>query len=181
MSFNIFHNVQLYYIYIFSASYPLLSYRSDDPLHYHLDNVHCIGNEIKLSDCDHQEVGVHNCLLQLQDAGVVCTSKLLSLNKFKRLLPPDNTCEHGTVHLVGSDDISRGRVEHCYEGSWYSVCATDWGEEEVRVVCETLGYSTEIYGKVMYTCDMVLCSVLIISGIQLWSRKQPNPLEKFSV
>ena len=82
MSFNIFHNVQLYYIYIFSASYPLLSYRSDDPLHYHLDNVHCIGNEIKLSDCDHQEVGVHNCLLQLQDAGVVCTSKLLNLKGF---------------------------------------------------------------------------------------------------
>ena len=24
---------------------------------------------------------------------------------------------------MGSDDISRGRVEHCYEGSWYSVCA----------------------------------------------------------
>ena len=56
------------------------------------------------------------------------------------------TCEDGTVHLVGGNDVSRGRVEYCYEGTWYSVCASDWEDngEEARVVCSTLGYN---FGK----------------------------------
>ena len=55
----------------------------------------------------------------------------------------DATCEDGTVHLVGGDDVSRGRVEYCYEGTWYTVCASDWEDngEEARVICSTLGYS----------------------------------------
>ena len=56
-------------------------------------------------------------------------------------------CEDGTVHLVGGDDVSRGRVEYCYQGTWYSVCASGWGErgEEAEVVCKTLGYSFGMY------------------------------------
>ena len=56
-------------------------------------------------------------------------------------------CEDGTIHLVGGDHISRGRVEFCYDGRWYSICATDWGAEQTRVVCKTLrGYGPP-YGK----------------------------------
>ena len=54
----------------------------------------------------------------------------------------DVTCESGRVRLVGGDTLSRGRVEYCYDGSWYSVCASDLDEEGVRVVCNTLGYDT---------------------------------------
>ena len=57
------------------------------------------------------------------------------------------TCDSGTVHLVGGDVISWGRVEYCYDGSWYSVCASDLSDEEARVICNTLGYNTD-YGKV---------------------------------
>ena len=47
----------------------------------------------------------------------------------------DITCEDGTVHLVGGNDVSRGRVEYCYEGTWYSVCASDWEDKhELSVV-----------------------------------------------
>ena len=64
-------------------------------------------------------------------------------------------CESGTVHLVGGDTISRGRVEYCYDGSWYSVCASDLDQEGARVVCNTLGYDTTKNGKhkhiVLYT------------------------------
>ena len=58
----------------------------------------------------------------------------------------DTTCEDGTVHLVGGDDVSRGRVEYCYQGAWYSVCASGWDEsgEEARVICSSLGYT---FGK----------------------------------
>ena len=56
----------------------------------------------------------------------------------------DATCEDGTVHLVGGSDVSRGRVEYCYEGTWYAVCASGWEDngEEARVICSTLGYSS---------------------------------------
>ena len=58
----------------------------------------------------------------------------------------DMTCEDGTVHLVGGD-VLRGRVEYCYQGAWYSVCASGWDErgEEARVICSSLGYTT--FGK----------------------------------
>ena len=57
----------------------------------------------------------------------------------------DTVCENGTVHLVGGDDVSRGRVEYCYEGAWHSLCASDWGEtgDEARAICTSLGY---LYG-----------------------------------
>ena len=61
----------------------------------------------------------------------------------------DVTCEDGTVHLVGADAVSRGRVEYCYQSRWYSVCASDWAwdGEEARVICKTLGYNTAYYGN----------------------------------
>ena len=59
----------------------------------------------------------------------------------------DVTCESGIVHLVGGDAISRGRVEYCYDGSWYSVCDNDLDEEGARVICNTLGYDTTDDGK----------------------------------
>ena len=66
------------------------------------------------------------------------------------------TCESGTVHLVGGDSISRGRVEYCYDGSWYSVCASDLDEEEAQVICNTLGYYTTNNGKVDHNTCIVL-------------------------
>ena len=59
----------------------------------------------------------------------------------------DATCESGRVHLVGGDAVSRGRVEYCYDGSWYSVCDSDLDEEGARVICNTLGYDTITHGK----------------------------------
>ena len=63
--------------------------------------------------------------------------------------PLDTICIEGTVHLVGGDDVSRGRVEYCYNGTWHSVCADDWETtgREAKLVCETAGYDTSIYGK----------------------------------
>ena len=58
----------------------------------------------------------------------------------------DRTCEDGTVHLVGGDSITRGRVEYCYQGRWYSVCASGWDDREARVICRSLGY---VIGELM--------------------------------
>ena len=39
----------------------------------HLDNVQCNGSELRLANCSHLGVGVHNCV-PLEDAGVICRS-----------------------------------------------------------------------------------------------------------
>ena len=38
-----------------------------------LDDVHCTGSELRLSECAHSAVGVHNCR-HTEDAGVKCLS-----------------------------------------------------------------------------------------------------------
>ena len=50
---------------------------------------------------------------------------------------------------MGGDDLSRGRVQYCFNGSWYSVCADDWNTtgDEAGAICHTLGYDTSLYGK----------------------------------
>ena len=59
------------------------------------------------------------------------------------------TCIEGTVHLVGSDALSRGRVKYCYNGQWHSVCANEWDTfgNEAKVVCKTMGYDISQYCK----------------------------------
>ena len=65
----------------------------------------------------------------------------------------DVTCEEGTVHLVGGDDVSRGRVLYCYNGTWYSVCAADdWDMtgEEARMFCAAAGHDSPSYGDTLH-------------------------------
>ena len=101
-----------------------------------------------MAQCSHRGIGVHNCVEGFEEAGVICTGCFLEPWPF--LANPhinvDTTCEDGTVHLVGGDDVSRGRVEYCYQGFWYSVCVSGWDEsgEEARVICSSLGYT---FGK----------------------------------
>ena len=108
-----------------------------------------------MSECQHRGLGIENCISGTDEAGVICTGKCFSLCYLATCLTRgfitvglDMTCEDGAVHLVGGDTLSRGRVEYCYHGSWYSLCANDWGEQEARVVCNTLGYDTTGHGKI---------------------------------
>ena len=59
-----------------SASYPLLEHSSYYAfLNIHLDNVDCNGNESKLSECQHQGIGIHDCVVGFEEAGVICTGE----------------------------------------------------------------------------------------------------------
>ena len=48
----------------------------DQPIFY--DEVTCLGDELALSQCNHSELGVHDCS-HYEDAGVVCQSESRSL------------------------------------------------------------------------------------------------------
>ena len=43
--------------------------------HIFLDDVRCNGTELRLTNCTHDGVGVHDCV-HYEDAGVVCKGKL---------------------------------------------------------------------------------------------------------
>lgn len=43
------------------------------------------------------------------------------------------------------DELARGRVDICYNGSYESVCGDTWKEENASVTCEQLGFSE--YGE----------------------------------
>ena len=63
-------------------------------------------------------------------------------------------CLNGDVRLVGSNSSSEGRVEVCYNGSYYSTCDDFWDELDAQVVCRQLGYSTLPGTYVTLLCDM---------------------------
>ena len=49
-------------------------------------------------------------------------------------------CSTGNVRLVANGNTTReGRVDICYNGTWYSACDDNWGGDEARVVCRQLG------------------------------------------
>ena len=60
---------------------PLASHQvspnSSFSLIHHLDAVNCRGNESNLNECEHEGIGVHNCYVRLEEAGVVCECKFL--------------------------------------------------------------------------------------------------------
>ena len=73
-------------------------------------------------------------------------------------------CIHGTIRLMAGDDdyelymgeevpntnfikdtLSQGRVEICIRGTFGTICAEDWSNEDASVVCREQGFST--FGK----------------------------------
>ena len=52
-------------------------------------------------------------------------------------------CSVGSVRLAGGSDSTRGRVEVCLNGTdWGTVTDDFWNDNDARVVCRQLGFST---------------------------------------
>ena len=47
------------------------------------------------------------------------------------------------MRLVNGSKPTEGRLEVLHDGMWGSVCSRQFGNEEARVVCRTLGYRYE--------------------------------------
>lgn len=48
-------------------------------------------------------------------------------------------------YLFIKDELSRGTVGVCYNGTYDTVCGETWGNKEASVVCQQLGFSQ--YGE----------------------------------
>ena len=51
-------------------------------------------------------------------------------------------CLDGDARLVGSNSSSEGRVEICFNGSYFSVCDDFWDALNAQVVCRQLGFTS---------------------------------------
>ena len=120
---------------------------SNDSLFYHLDNFDCIGNETALFECKYGEVGVHNCYVRRQEAGVMCNSKIQLLNfcsliySYMIIATFIPECNETDVRLVDGTTEYDGRVEICLHGLWGSVYGYKWDDRDAKVVCLQLGYN----------------------------------------
>ena len=88
-----------------------------------LDEVNCVGTELRLVDCPANPLGTHDCFHSL-DIGVTCTG---------------STCTQGAVRLQGSSVADEGRVEICNNNIWGTVCEMSWDNVDASVVCRQLG------------------------------------------
>ena len=53
-------------------------------------------------------------------------------------------CQHGDVHLAGTNYNTIGRIEVCQNGTWGTVHDCDslmFSDAEASIVCKQLGYS----------------------------------------
>ena len=83
-----------------------------------MEEIACTGKESSLADCRFPGWGIHRCSHD-EDAGIVCSKS--------------------RIRLVGGSHSSEGRVEIFYNGSWGSVCDSNWNSKAAKVVCGELG------------------------------------------
>ena len=64
----------------------------------------------------------------------------------------NNYCDSGDFYLANytysyndGDHFTGGRVEVCYNGTYYPVCAEGWTDSDAAVVCKHYGYHYPYY------------------------------------
>ncbi|XP_052220549.1 deleted in malignant brain tumors 1 protein-like isoform X2 [Dreissena polymorpha] len=90
-----------------------------------LDDLHCLGAETNLLQCDAKPWYQNNCA-HSEDVGVICS----------------NSGTSTSIRLVGGSTQYSGRVEVFYNGTWGTVCDDYFTNQAATVVCQMLNYPT---------------------------------------
>ncbi|CAI8042377.1 Scavenger receptor cysteine-rich type 1 protein M160, partial [Geodia barretti] len=115
-----------------------------------LDEVNCTGDEGRLDNCAHNNIGEHDCTLA-EAVTVICSISDASTG----------------IRLVHGNETS-GLVEVLHNCEWRSVCDDYWTDEDAKVACRQLGllpYAAGSYRRgifrdgeeVQYWLDDVQC------------------------
>ena len=91
-------------------------------------DVQCIGLENGLSNCRHNEDDIGSCD-QSHIGNAICSNGTFPAIK---------------IRLSDGYTPYEGRVEVQFIEIWGGVCMNNWGVQEAAVVCEQLGFGTEI-------------------------------------
>ena len=115
-----------------------------------LDNLLCNGEEDDLLQCSVGQ-GTHECSDYTQNAGVQCMQESACKENSLRLVP-NNDLTAEQLYLMENqlqsfyfidDEIHRGRLEICVNGTWGAVCYDGtWSNVDARVACGQLGFSS---------------------------------------
>lgn len=72
-------------------------------------------------------------------------------------------CEDGNIRLMNGSTSLEGRVEVCYDNTYWTVCDDFWDELDAQVVCNQLEYpDTATSCKPQYSLDLLQhCSLYI--------------------
>ena len=68
-------------------------------------------------------------------------------------------CTNGDVYLTGGSTGSEGTVQLCYNNEFGTVCDDSWDDNDASVVCQQLGYPSELSLN-SYTMSLLFTSLV---------------------
>ena len=61
-----------------------------------------------------------------------------------------DNCSDGDLRLVGGENYNEGRVEVCFSQTWGTICQTQFGYNDMDVICQQLNQTIGSLGPGKY-------------------------------